>query len=68
MKNLSELESALLNQSSETGKPLALCLAELFKRALMCDSSDILHVNGIEFMSLCDKILKEDSPKDHKST
>lgn len=45
---------ALLHYSKTTGLPVAECLANLVKDALLSDTDDPLHVNGLEFIRLVD--------------
>ncbi len=49
-----ELKEALLLNSITTGLPVAECLANLVKDALLSDTDDPLHVNGLEFIRLVD--------------
>lgn len=48
---------ALIHYSKTTGLPVAECLANLVKDALLSDTDDPLHVNGLEFIRLLDSVL-----------
>lgn len=48
---------ALLHYSKTTGLPVAECLANLVKEALLSDTGDPLHVYGLEFIRLVDSAL-----------
>ena len=57
--HMNALKSQLKTLSKSSGYSVAVCLAELVKECLLADSDDPMHVDGIDFVQLCDLALME---------